>query len=90
MDLEKMSKGLSLVNQSRTKRKTTTNVNAHFETMMEDQNFRFGKPAYVRGNERINKVIDYDYLRDFLSSNITKQAADNLAYKKKLSYTRDH
>ena len=40
----------------------------------DDPNFRFGKPAYIPGNQRIDEVINYDYLRDFLSKNVSIKA----------------
>ena len=40
----------------------------------DDEEFRYGKAAYLPGNQRITEVINYDYLRDFLSKNITQKA----------------
>jgi len=42
--------------------------------IQDDPEFRYGKPAYVPGNQRIDEVINYEYLRDFLSKNITQKA----------------
>jgi hypothetical protein len=40
----------------------------------DDPDFRFGKPAYLPGNQRVTEVINYDYLREFLAKNITDKA----------------
>ena len=40
----------------------------------DDEEFRYGKAAHLRGNQRITEVINYDYLGDFLSKNITQKA----------------
>lgn len=39
--------------------------------MKEDPNFRFGKPAYIPGNQRIGPVLKNDFLKEFLTKNIT-------------------
>ena len=40
----------------------------------DDPNFKFGKPAYIPGNQRIDEVINYEYLREFLTKNVTLKA----------------
>jgi len=50
--------------------------------MKEDPNFRFGKPAYIPGNQRVAPVIRNEYLREFLQKNITSQAQNNVEIEK--------
>lgn len=40
----------------------------------ENPEFRYGKAAYLPGDQRITEVINYDYLRDFLAKNVHQKA----------------
>lgn len=73
-DLEHLSKSLGFVNLSKMstfKERIEKNKNFVPKWMKEDPNFRFGKPAYIPGNQRIGPVLKNDFLKEFLTKNIT-------------------
>jgi len=41
------------------------------KSIKDDPEFRYGVPAYLPGNQRIDQVINYDYLREFLAKNVS-------------------
>lgn len=69
-----MSKSLAFVhlqNQSSFKERIEKNKNFVPKWMKEDPNFRFGKQAYIPGNQRVEPVVRNEYLKEFLQKNIT-------------------
>ena len=64
-----MSKSLALMGlakQPAFKERIEKNKNFVPNWMMEDPNFRFGKAAYLPGNQRVGPVINNEYLKEFL------------------------
>ena len=80
-DLEKMSKQINMNNSKGAKPKPQKRegMNRNIMTVIpkeirDNPDFRFGKPAYLPGNQRVTEVINYEYLREFLEKNVTDKA----------------
>jgi|APSaa5957512535_1039671.scaffolds.fasta_scaffold350402_1 hypothetical protein len=83
-----MSKGMAFISPNDSKRGERKGqiVPKHIK---EDPDFRFGKAAYLPGNQRITEVINYEYLRDFLASNVTTKAQNNIEMQKIMEKEKD-
>ena len=80
-DLEKMSKQINMNNPkgSKAKPQVREGKNRNIMTVIpkeirDDPDFRFGKTAYLPGNQRVTEVINYEYLREFLQKNVADKA----------------
>lgn len=74
-----MSKGLGFTMKSKAQPTGKKNIPTVIpKNIRDDPDFRFGVPAYLPGNQRIDEVINYDYLREFLSKNVTAKAQHTL------------
>lgn len=83
-----MSKRLALVNiEHKPGFKERINKDKDFipKWMKDDPDFRFGKPAYLPGNQRITPVINNEFLKDFLSTNIKNKAHENMQMQRLLN-----
>ena len=73
---------MGLAKQPAFKERIEKNKNFVPNWMMEDPNFRFGKAAYLPGNQRVGPVINNEYLKEFLQKNITSQANTNIKFER--------